>query len=149
MKAICCKCQSELKYPVNIGGKIYGSSCASKHLGINDIPKHFTGNYDSYKKEKEERIKANQSKIINQVNLKNTWFDKWVEQSKRITKIYRNANLGFEKTFVFDIIHKCSLTISENPTKNSLTWEHLTFQPNWIENLSPKQLAILERIENR
>ena len=39
MKTICCKCNATLKYPVTIGGKIYGSDCASKHLGIKDIPK--------------------------------------------------------------------------------------------------------------
>jgi len=63
INATCCKCGSGLKYPVTIGNKIYGSSCASKHLGINDIPENFIGNYDEYKKRKSELDAIEQNEI--------------------------------------------------------------------------------------
>jgi uncharacterized protein (DUF3820 family) len=65
--AICSKCGAGLRYPVRIGGKIYGSSCAEGYLGIKDIPKNFTGDYDKWKAEKE-------SKRLAEIERNNTFF---------------------------------------------------------------------------
>jgi hypothetical protein len=147
LNSTCCKCGAHLKYPVIISGKVYGSDCASKHLGINDIPKHFTGDYTAYKKQ----IKIDEEKRAKEyaefIALKNTWYDKYVEQTKRMIVLMGKVwNGGIVRSFAEQAGIGCYDT---DLSKDSFTWRYTRQEPRWIENLSPKQIALIEKIENQ
>lgn len=179
--ATCCKCGSGLKYPVTIGNKIYGSSCASKHLGINDIPENFTGNYDEYKKRKieldaiEQKEWEKRSKELKAIELKakKITAKHWKTQLV-IGRAYHKAIItenDWERGFVSSIAiqlggYKCYIqdyleceTLEEVEktyklnTSGSYKYDenYLLHGENYrdLDSLSPKQLAILERIEKQ
>lgn len=156
IQAVCCKCGSGLKYPVTIGNKVYGSTCASKHLGINKIPDQWTGNYDDLKKAKaamkEERdakskiLRAEWTKKKAQIN---EWIEKYRPHAQRLHDAFCKAQGSWEQSFVVSISRQSGLPILGDMRlwgEGQYKYDGWDCEPRGLGELSDKQLEILNRI---
>jgi len=155
IRATCCKCGAGLKYPVTIGNKVYGSTCASKHLGIHDIPDKWSGNYDDLK----AGLKAKKvgSEALNNI-LREKWttrkaeLEKWAEEYtpdvKRMNKAYYNHSNDWEGSFLQSISYQTGIPILGDIREWEINkFSYLDCEPKGLKSLSDKQAKLFERIE--
>jgi hypothetical protein len=157
MKAVCCKCGSSLKYPVTIGNKVYGTSCASKFLGINDIPTNFSGDYDLYKSEKE----ISDQKQVEEFNTKKEFTSKnWSMLQKMSKALSKARSNDWETNFICSVSDQMfGGTVNFTGTQKFETMEDA--EKGWGDHrgsfpyidrifpISDKQLSIIDRIINK
>ena len=145
----CSRCGIYIKNQYIVGGKIYGSVCVEKfNKPLNSIPDwakdKFTNdnafNFDAYENSLQE-IKEEENTFK---NLKDTWYSKWLEQSKRLISLKDKVwSLGI----VYSLSDQTGLTWNEKTLNKEYFNKSTTKEPNWLENLSPKQIALIEKLE--
>ena len=149
----CSRCGRYIKNQYIVGGKIYGPVCVEKfNKSIKSIPDwekdKFTNdnvfNFDDYENNLQEIQKEIQEERIRFNNLKDSWYPKWVEQSKRLIALKDKVwSLGI----IYSLADQTGLTWNKTSLNKKYFNEWIRKEPKWIENLSPKQIALIEKLE--
>lgn len=159
----CSKCGTAIKNVVMIHGKGYGTECATKVLGISQMPTWFKGgDWDSAKSLHD----ANQAKQIMEFELrkeytKDSWSD-FVRLSNAKKAAYRNGD-DWGLNFIDSIASKLGfLNLTSEGCKfktfeeAQIGWKeymgsfpYLYRKCSAIVELSENQIALFEKIESR
>ena len=77
-------------------------------------------------------------------NLKDTWYSKWLEQSKRLISLKDKV---WSLEIIYSLADQTGLTWNEKSLNKKYFDKSITKEPNWLENLSLKQIALIEKLE--
>lgn len=159
MNSTCTNCSASIKNVVIIQGKPYGTTCAEKILG-KSLPKNFSGDYDKY--EKEQKIKHEES--VSEFNKVKGRTRKYWNQIVRLNSALISCSNDWERNFVSSIAGQAGLPLiytpaeyiketmdqtytEENWPASAGSYHYIYREPKGLDNLSVRQLEILERIE--
>jgi hypothetical protein len=167
--AICTRCGAAIKEVYLIGGKPYGSTCAERELGIKFEPSFTGGNVEDYlerKAKKEEAIKKWQDEFQENHRIAVQRTKDNFDLLRKISIMYYYARDILDNEwlsgFVWSVKEQMNIAgLFPSPIAHIDNYEELYKEwdenpalgdPHYIqcdiktlEDLSPKQLAVLER----
>lgn len=161
MATSCTKCGTKIKNVILIGGKPYGTECATTVLGIKQLPSWFkSGDWDKAKLEHDKHETKNHVNFQTRRDItRNNWAD-FIRLSKASLKARRNGNewaFNFIESITKQVgfytltVEGCKFKTMEdaelgwNETMGS--FPYLEREIKGIAELSEKQVEILEKIE--